>query len=157
MISLRTVKSFCNGDITEIENYEKAINDFSQTWDCHHRKETDEGLSAKQLMDLRLYFNRPSCEFIFLTHSEHIKLHNKHQSEETKQKISIANKGKHLSEETKQKIGESQKGEKHHMYGKHQSDETKRKQSESMKGKNKGKRRIWNDEKDYSKGYHYEK
>ena len=49
-------------------------------------------------------------------------------SEETKKKLSEANKGKHLLEETKRKISESRKG-------RHFSEETKRKMSESHKGK----------------------
>ena len=32
------VKKFCNEDISLIENYNKAISDSNQTWDCHHRK-----------------------------------------------------------------------------------------------------------------------
>jgi hypothetical protein len=49
-------------------------------------------------------------------------------SEETKQKISDANKGKPLSAETKQKMSDAKKG-------KPRSDETKQKMSDAMKGK----------------------
>ena len=60
-------------------------------------------------------------------------------TEETKQKISEANKGKKRSEETKKKISESLKGkyggENSPMYGKHHSEETKQKISEANKGK----------------------
>ena len=51
--------------------------------------------------------------------------------------------GKTLSEETKKKMSEAQKGEKSYWYGKttwmkgkHHSEETKKKMSESMKGEN---------------------
>jgi group I intron endonuclease len=44
-------------------------------------------------------------------------------------------KGVKLSEETKKKMSDAQKGEKNHMFGKKQSEETKRKKSESLKGK----------------------
>ena len=61
----------------------------------------------------------------------------KHLSEETKRKLRDANKGKHLSEETKQKMSSSLKGllsgEKHPLFGKHPSEETRRKMSESHK------------------------
>ena len=50
-------------------------------------------------------------------------------SEETKKKISEANKGKTFSPETKKKISEANKGRKH-------SEETRRKNSEAKKGKN---------------------
>ena len=67
-------------------------------------------------------------------------------SEETKTKISEANKGKHkgenhymygkhLSEEHKTKISEAKKGENHPMYGKHLSEEHKQKIGEAKKGK----------------------
>lgn len=159
MINIRSVKKFCNGDITQIENYDKAINDNTQTWDCHHRKETDEGLSAKQLAKLGLLFDRPANELIFLTHREHSSLHKKglKTSEETRRKQSEAHKGenhymygKHLSEETKQKMSESHKG-------KHQSEEHRKKLSESLKGrisKNKGKHRVYDNKE--LKIYHYE-
>ena len=79
-------------------------------------------------------------------------------SEETKMKISKANKGRKHSETTKRKIAEAHK-EKHH------SNETKRKIGEANKGKNNGnsKYTIWDNEKcsynktnqrDPSKAYH---
>ena len=42
----------------------------------------------------------------------------KHHTEETKRKISEAQKGRTLSEETKRKIGEAGTGERNPMYGK---------------------------------------
>ena len=74
MIS-KNVKKFCYEDISLIKNYELAINDNKHIWDCHHRKETDEGLSRKQLIELGLYYGRPASELILLTHSEHMSLH----------------------------------------------------------------------------------
>ena len=140
MIS-KNIKIYCHGDISLIENYEQAINDKTQTWNCHHRKETDENLSANELINQGLYYHRPPEELIFLTKTEHNKIHTsngknpmcgKHLSKETKKKISEFNKGKHHSEETKQKISESNKGK---NKGKIVSDETKQKLSESHKGK----------------------
>ena len=62
-------------------------------------------------------------------------MYGKHHSEETKLKLSEANKGKHLSEETKLKISEVRKGKNHPLYGKHHSDETKKKMSEKVSRK----------------------
>lgn len=66
--------------------------------------------------------------------------YNKKHSEETKLKISIAqrgeknhNYGKTASIETRRKISEAHKGEKHHMFGKHHSQETKDKISKANK------------------------
>jgi group I intron endonuclease len=62
-------------------------------------------------------------------------------TEETKKKMSEANKGKepwckgkHHSEETRIKLSESKKGEKNHFYGKHLSEEHRKKLSEALKG-----------------------
>lgn len=56
-------------------------------------------------------------------------------TEETKRKMSEAQKGKHFSEEHKRKLSEALKGEKSPNYGKHPTEETRRKQSEALKGK----------------------
>ena len=167
MIYLKNVKKFCKDDISLIENYDKAIADDTQTWECHHRRETV--LSRKDLIEIGEYYNRPACELIFLTIKDHNHLHNqikfcgkkhtlehnqhikdnhkgfegKHHSDEAKAKISKANKGKTLSEEHKQIISKTHKG-------KHVSEETKRKLSEANKGRipwNKGKKGLqvaWN-------------
>ena len=152
MVHERYVKSYCCEDISKIENYDKAIADTTQVWDCHHRLEliatgavVD---STKQdLKDWDIYYDRPADELIFLTHKEHTALHMKGKtlSEETKRKLSEARKGKKRSEEAKKKISESMKGKlfseeaKRNMSeahkGKKLSEETKRKMSEAMKGK----------------------
>ena len=108
MINFKMVKNYCNEDISLIENYEKAISDSNQTWDCHHRREIT--TSKKELIENNEYYSRPAKELIFLTHSEHTALHFKgvHLSEETKLKMSIAKKN--MSEETKQKIAAAKKG-----------------------------------------------
>ena len=135
MINLKNVKKFCRDDISMIENYENAINDKTQVWDCHHRRETI--YSAKELIDIGEYYNRPACELIFLTKSEHTRLHHlgKHHSAETRHKISESNSGeknplfgKHHSAEARKKMSESKKG-------KHRSEETRKKISEAKKGK----------------------
>lgn len=145
MICNRTVRKFCNGDISLIENYDKAFTDMEHTWDCHHRLEigkNGERISRNDLIKHGLYYHRPASELIFLTKSEHIILHHKGKtrSEETKLKISESKRGRpsgmlgfRHSEETKRKNSESHKGKPPGNKGKNHSEETKRKISESIK------------------------
>jgi len=153
MIDEKQVKKYCIEDVSLIENYDKAINDTEQTWDCHHRLEIQDGkvMTVDALKKAGLYYNRPASELIFLSHNEHTQLHKKgenhpfygkHHSEEAKHKISKAKKGennsmygKHLSVETKKKISKANKGKKNPMYNKHHSEEAKQKMSEAKKGK----------------------
>ena len=87
--------------------------------------------------------NNSLSNLVYLTKSEHTKIHVKNMSEETKQKMSESQKGntcrlgtKH-SEETKRKMSEAAKG-------RILSEETKKKLSESHKGKTSNvKDRIW--------------
>ena len=94
MINEKNVKKFCCEDLSLIENYELAINDTTQTWDCHHRGEILPcgRFSRDDLKKFGLYFKRPASELIFLTRSAHLSLHNKGVplSEETKKAISDA-------------------------------------------------------------------
>ena len=122
MICTSTLNKYCCDDISLIENYDKAINDPTQMWDCHHRLETDMNMSYKELKEKDLYYNRPANELIFLTKSEHYRLHTcgKHHSEEQIEKQSIISKELHKTK----RIG---------MYDKHHSEETKKKQSEAHK------------------------
>lgn len=131
MISLYTVRRYCK-DFHLIKNYEKAINDDTQTWHCHHILE-ESGYSGKDLMNLGLYYNRPPEELIFLTPFEHKQLHGLNMSDETKEKKRKSmmgknkginhpmygkapwNKGKKTSEEQKQKLSKSHKNT-HRVY-----------------------------------------
>ena len=141
MIKLYNAKKFCKDDISLIENYDKAIADTTQVWHCHHRRETI--YSRSGLIEIGEYYNRPACELIFLTKSEHMKLHrlgNK-VSAETRKKMSEANKGKHLAEETRKKLSEAMNGENNPRFGKpawnkgkHNSEETRKKIGEARKG-----------------------
>ena len=78
MICNETVEKYCSDGISKIENYDKAINDKTQTWHCHHRLEIhDNGttLSQEELKSNGMYYNRPASELIFLTRREHMILH----------------------------------------------------------------------------------
>ena len=108
MINEKNVKSYCKEDIALIENYDKAIADDSQVWDCHHRNEIKvlpSGItvicSSKELIENGRYFKCPANELIFLTPSEHNRLHNKGNTyrvgktmtAESRRKMSVAKKG----------------------------------------------------------------
>ena len=149
MISKRLAKAYCRDDISLIENYDKAVSDTTQSWHCHHRRETI--YSAKELIEIGEYYNRPACELIFLTPLEHNRLHHlgKNVSAETRKKMSEANKGennpmfgkpstfkgKHHSAETRKKMSEARKGKNHPFFGKHHSEKTRRKMSKAHIGK----------------------
>lgn len=74
MINEEKAKRYCCEDLSLIENYATAIAD-SKLWECHHRAETDEYLTHKELIAQDRYWNRPASELIFLTRSSHKKLH----------------------------------------------------------------------------------
>ena len=99
MISEYNVRRFVKeGEMEKIENYDKAVADKSQTWHCHHRLElTLDGEFAHSMAELKrlgMYYKRPYFELIFLTKTEHRKLHGKAKSEETKKKLIGTNTGK---------------------------------------------------------------
>lgn len=121
MINERAVRRFCKEDISKIKNYDLAIADTTQTWDCHHMTETWWNCSKKELIENECYYNRKACELIFLTHAEHISLHHK------------GKKRKPFTEETRRKMSEAHKGQLSWNIGKHHSDETRRKMSEAKK------------------------
>ena len=122
MINEYYAKKFCCEDISLIENYNLAIADTTQTWDCHHRGEILPcgRFSRADLKKFGLYFNRPAAELIFLTPTAHRQLHNKGVprpdlkgvplSEEHKKAISEAKKGIPLSEEHKKAVSDALKG-----------------------------------------------
>lgn len=163
MINEKYARKFCCEDISLIENYELAVNDKTQTWHCHHRLGCVDGVykSIDELKKLGLYYSRPASELIFLTRSEHRKIHGNNPitkikmsaaqkghygwnkgkkfgplSEETKIKISKAHKGKKLSDEHRKNISEAQKGKKF-------SEERRKNISERQKGQRLG-YHFWN-------------
>ena len=119
MISERFTKLLCKEDISKIENYDKAIADTTQVWHCHHRDEvkvlpSDVKVirSSQDLIDNGSYYGCSANELIFLTPSEHSRLHHKgvKLSEEWRRKISESNKGKKMSDISRRKMSEAHKG-----------------------------------------------
>lgn len=102
---------YCN-NVEKIENYELAKKDDFKGWACHHRLEThtSEGerrlvdISREELKALGMYYHRPSEELIYLTKSEHQKLHHTGRPG--------PNRGKYFSEDHKRKISEANRGRK---------------------------------------------
>lgn len=81
MINFKKAKSYCKEDISLIENYDKAMEDNTQTWECHHRDEykvLPSGIavirSRKELIENGRYYKCPANELIFLTREEHMKI-----------------------------------------------------------------------------------
>lgn len=116
MIDEKIARKYCKEDLSKIKNYDKAIADKTRTWDCHHMTETWWNCTRKELIENDCYYNRKACELIFLTRSEHIRLHNMNMSDDARKKMSEAMKGRTsprkgvtLSEETRRKISEAAK------------------------------------------------
>lgn len=119
MINVRHAKEFCSGDITEIENYEAAVNDKNETWDVHHRLELHPDNSTRftreDLKRLDLYYNVEPEMLIFLKRKEHLQMHKKGKSITENQRL---NRPKKLTEEHKRNIALASKGRKMPFAGK---------------------------------------
>lgn len=140
----KRVRLYCCEDISLIENYEKAKADDFKGWDVHHRLEThfSDGtprpptahLLMEELKALGVYWNRPAEELIYITRSDHWKLHTtgKVYSDETRQRLRETHLGRRHTEESKRKMSLAKKGKPHAPH----TEETKRKMSEAKKGQN---------------------
>lgn len=102
MISQTQAKKYCKDDISQIENYDLAINDKTRKWVIHHRRGTI--YSRYGLKEIGEYYKRPAIELIFMLKEEHDRFHHieknnpffgKHHSEETKKKMSESQMGNH--------------------------------------------------------------
>ena len=117
MINVRNAKKYCSDDLSLIENYDKAVADTTQMWAIHHRDEVKvlpSGITvirtASELKEDNRYYNCPANELIFLTNSEHFKLHRKfhspsgftghHHSKEAKDSMSVKLSGRKRPQRT---------------------------------------------------------
>ena len=129
-------QKFCK-NVSAIENYKIAKENDFKKWQIHHRLETHNSdnekrliqITREELIALDMYYNRPAEELIFLTISEHTRIHHignactkEHKektsktlmghivTEETRIKISAKLKGRPIAEDTKKKISKTLKG-----------------------------------------------
>ena len=116
MIFLRNVKDFCK-NYTEIENYNKAIQDKENCWICHHKQGVY--MTTEELKEYGWYYDCPPECLIFVTKSEHNKLHKRHKNKKLtpEQRKRCAHKtkvqywlGKKRGEEFSKKMSERNKG-----------------------------------------------
>lgn len=97
----------CKDDISKIENYDKAVKDLTQMWECHHKAGVLPcgRFTRETLKKFNLYWHRPANELIFLTKKEHRHLHSSGAklSKNTIEKIRSKLSGRKLSDEEKAK------------------------------------------------------
>ena len=154
---IRCWKSYCSEPLDKIEHYEEASAEGFADWCIHHRLEIQADgtrVSAQELIDNGLYYDRPASELVFIRTTEHHRLHwigntfnrGKHHSADTRRKMSEALSGenhpffgKHRSDETRQKMSAANKGDKNPFFGKRHSEESRKKMSAANKGKH-----CWN-------------
>lgn len=76
MINEYNAKRFCCEPIENIENYDAAIADTTQTWCCHHRLGVRDGKTVTdELKANNMYEHRPAAELIFVTKAKHNAIH----------------------------------------------------------------------------------
>ena len=88
-------------DIQNIENYDKAISDKDEKWECHHRMEIQPDgttLTKKWMIEHDIYYNVDPCMLIFLPIAEHRRIHHKNKkvSLETRRRLSNTQTGKKI-------------------------------------------------------------
>ena len=115
-----------------IENYQEAVNDSTELWVIHHRREVQDGFciwKREELVKIGQYYHLEPNELIFMKKSEHVALHNNAIDPKTKKPCCYRDVDR--------------TGEKNPMYGKHLSEETKRKLSDALKGRNFQRNEQW--------------
>lgn len=107
MINSKKAKKYCSEWIMLIENYERAVNDKTRMWHCHHKAQICKcGVySARDLIKFGLYWNRPANELIFLPPGDHNSIHRifKQMTPEERENSPEAAKGKYTLREDKVK------------------------------------------------------
>lgn len=129
MIS-RNAQKYCSEDLSLIENYELAKNDPTPNkWCIHHRDECKvlpSGIivcrTMEELIENGRYYNCPANELIFLTQSEHWKLHHKMGSIDYDK----------VATSTKEAMKTVSKDKLTYWKGKKQTDEQKQKKIQKM-------------------------
>ena len=118
MINTKQANKYCKEDISLIENYQIAVNDDTQMWNCHHKDEVKtlpSGIKVyrtrEELIENDRYYNCPANELIFLTKAVHNKVHCTHKARTLEHIKAISNglKGHKCSEETRIKMAEARR------------------------------------------------
>lgn len=83
-----------DGRIDLIENYERAKADNFKGWCIHHKFEIHDDYrnSRNELIMMKLYYDRPPEELIWLTIKDHMKLHNNKYNMKTSKRKTFATK-----------------------------------------------------------------
>jgi group I intron endonuclease len=119
---------------TDIDEAEQFWIQFFRSWDRNYGYNIDLGGCDNKIMS-QLTKDKISVSnkryYETHTHVSFGKIH----TEESKQKMSEAQKGKKASEKTRQKLSKSHSGQNNVMFGKHHTDETKQKISNANAGK----------------------
>lgn len=89
MINKNCAEKYCK-EYWKIENYQEAVNDPFQMWDCHHRREIDWILSKEELISIGRYYGVHYSELIFIPHDEHARLHTKGKPKSAEQKHNMS-------------------------------------------------------------------
>ena len=141
MINEARLRKYCCDNISLIENYNEAVNDTTQMWQCHHKLEIKLHKTSQELIEMGLYYNRPASELIILTEKNHKSLHYKSgmSNFSTKYGKDHPMYGKHHSEDTKQKMKKPKSEEHKQKLRGPKSEEHKQKLSEVQKDKPKRK------------------
>ena len=129
--SVKKLKRMCK-TYWLIENYQEAVDDTTQLWVIHHRREVQDGFciwKREELVKIGQYYHLEPNELIFMKKSEHVTLHNNAIDPKTKKPCCYRDVDR--------------TGEKNPMYGKHLSEETKRKLSDALKGHNFQRNEQW--------------
>lgn len=63
---------YCCEPIENINGYKEAVASPIK-YDCHHVNEINH--TVQELKDMGMYYNRPASELVFMTHSDHMRMH----------------------------------------------------------------------------------
>lgn len=107
----KRVQDYCCEDISLVENYQAAVADTENFWECHHRLEIQgQFVNSPELLErCGMYTNVPAWQLIFLKQSDHRVLHNGNLSETTHMKLSTSIKAACARPEVYAKRSASQK------------------------------------------------
>lgn len=72
---MNLLKRYCREPIENIRGYKEALRSSVQ-YDCHHINELT--FTVDELKMMNMYYDRPASELTLMPHSDHMKLHRRH-------------------------------------------------------------------------------